>query len=248
MRVSFFEEFPTKQNLAKLKYVTWPTTMYVAAKNIKEFKKIKNSITNTQVEVGYWPILEHKEGYWLSPFSSSKAMKRVMKEVDGKKIKVMWDAELPLRHPWLFLRVDNFITNLPRIRKFFKKNGKNILSAEYPIKNSFAGSFLKMMGVSYSPKKYGNKKIVMYYTSMHKLIPTFLLSGITKLHKKYGDGLQVGLGVTDVGILGNEPIIKAKNLKRDLQEMKKIGVKEVVIFRLGGMNEKYASVIKKYVL
>ncbi len=248
MKVSFFEEFPTKKNLAKLRFVTWPTTVYVASKSIKEFNAIKRSVKNKNITVGYWPVLEHKEGYWLSPFSSSKAMKRIMDEIKEKNIKVMWDAELPLRHPRLFLRVDNFVTNLPRIRKFFKNNGKNILTAEYPIKNSFAGSILKMLGVSYSPKKYGNKKIVMYYTSMHKLIPTLLLRGITKLHEKYKDNLQVGLGVTATGILGNEPKITPKDLKRDLNEMKKIGVKEVVIFRLGGMNEKYANVIKKYVL
>ena len=247
MRVSFFEEFPTKQNLAKLKYVTWPTTVYVAAESVQEFRKITKDMKNKTVKFGYWPILKKKEGYWLSPFSSAKAMKRVIDEVSGTKIKLMWDAELPLRHPWLFLRIDNFIRNMPRIKKIFRNNGKMILTSEYPIKNFWSDLFLKLMGVSYSPKIYGNKKIVMYYTSMHKFVPKLLLRGIHKLHKKYDKNLQVGLGVTATGILGDEPIITPTNLKRDLKEMKKIGVNEVVIFRLGGMNKKYASVIKKYV-
>ncbi len=137
--------------------------------------------------------------------------------------------------------------NLPRIRKFFRKNGKNILSAEYPIKNSLGEWLLKVLGVSYSPKKYGSKKIVMYYTSMHKIIPSLLLNGIKKIHLKYGNGLQVGLGVTATGILGDEPIITVNDLKRDLQEMKKMGVEEVVVFRLGGMNKKYATLLKRFV-
>ncbi len=44
MKISFFEEFPNKQNLAKLKYVTWPCTIYVAAKSFKEFKKLRSLV------------------------------------------------------------------------------------------------------------------------------------------------------------------------------------------------------------
>ncbi len=102
------------------------------------------------------------------------------------------------------------------------------------------------MGVSFSPTKYGNTKIVMYYTSMHRAVPRLLLGGIRKLHASYGKGLQVGLGVLDVGILGNEPKITPEELRRDLEEMRKIGVSEVVLFRLSGMNAKYLKVLKEF--
>ena len=83
---------------------------------------------------------------------------------------------------------------------------------------------------------------------MHKLVRPFFLKSITRLHKKYGNNLQVGLGTIATGILGNEPILSPKGLDRDLKEMKKIGIKEVVIFRLGGLNQEYKKIIKKTIL
>jgi len=247
MKINFFEEFPTKNNLEKLKLVSWPATVHIAAKSVEEFGKIKQSISLKNIKLSYWPILKQEEGYWLSPFSNAKAVKRVVNEVKNRKINVMWDAELPFRHPWLFLRIDNFIRNKPLIKKFFKRNGKQVLTSEYPIKNKLMGFFFKRLGVSFSPKRYGNKKIIMYYTSMHKFIPIFLLKGIRKLHQRYGKNLQVGLGTIATGILGNEPILQPQELERDLKEMKKIGISEIVIFRLGGLNKEYVKVIKRYI-
>ena len=158
----------------------------------------------------------------------------------------MWDAELPFRHPWLFLRVDNFLANKPRIKKFFKQNGKNIYTSEYPVKNKFFEFLLTRLGVSFSPKRYKNKKIIMYYTSMHKLVSKLFLRNIGRLHMKYKNGLHVGLGTIAVGIHGNEPILPPKQLERDLNDMERIGVKEVVIFRLGGLDKEYVKVLQKF--
>lgn len=249
MKISFFEEFPTKKNLDKLKLINWPSTVYVATTNIEQFKKIETKIENAKIKLGYWPVLEKKDGYWLSPFSSPKAIKKIIDEINSykKPVKVMWDAELPLRHPWLFLRGDYFLRNRLIIKTFIKNNGKNVLTCEYLLKNKFMELIFKNLGVSFTPEKYGNKKIVMYYTSMHKLIPKMLHKNIENLHQKYGKNLQVGLGTIATGILGNEPILSPQNLKKDLASMKKIGIKEVVIFRLGGLNKTYLKVLKKYV-
>lgn len=248
MKVSFFEEFPNKNSLKKLELVKFKTTVYVAAKSIQEFERIKRQVSKKNVTLGYWPILDKKEGYWLSPFSSAKAVKRVIKDIENykKPLEIMWDAELPFRHPWLFLRVDYFLRNKPKIKSFFRRKGKEILTSEYPTRNKITGFLLKCLGVSFSPKKYKNKKIIMYYTSMHKLVRKIFLNNIRHLSKRYGKDLQVGLGVIATGILGNEPILSPKQLARDLKEMKQIGVKEVVIFRLAGLNEKYIKVIKEF--
>ena len=56
-------------------------------------------------------MLEKKDGYWLSPFSSSEALKRILSEVERNNVKIMCDAELPFRHPQLFLRLDDFFYN-----------------------------------------------------------------------------------------------------------------------------------------
>ena len=250
MKISFFEEFPTKNNLNKLNLVTWPTTVYVATKSIKELNKIKLGMTNKKnITIGYWPILKQEEGYWLSPFSSRKAVKRIIHEINNykKPLKVMWDAELPFRYPKLFFKINNFLINKPRIKKFFRQHGKNIYTSEYAVKNSFFESLLTWLGVSFSPKNYKNKKIVMYYTSMHKMVSHLFLKNIERLQRKYKNNLQVALGTIAVGIHGNEPILSPKKLERDLKDMKRIGIKEVVIFRVGGLNKEYTKVLKKFI-
>lgn len=248
MQISFFEEFPTKSNLAKLKYVNWNTKLYVAAKSLEEFNKIKSTVKNNKnvKEIIYWPVLKKEEGYWLSPFSSTDALKKVISDISGNDAKVMWDAELPFRHPWLFLRLDNYLRNKPMIKRFFKEKGKLISTSEYPVKNRIAEFILSFLGVSFSPKKHGNKKIIMYYTSMHKHIRRLFLKNIQKLHKRYGKKLLIGLGVIAVGILGNESLLSPEDLERDLREMQGVGVSEVIIFRLGGINKKYLKIINKF--
>jgi len=74
-----------------------------------------------------------------------------------------------------------------------------------------------------------------------------LLYGVNKMHGEFGSKLHVGLGTIATGILGDEPILSVSDLERDLEEMKKIGVSRVCMFRLGGMNLKYSRVLKKYV-
>ena len=87
----------------------------------------------------------------------------------------------------------------------------------------------------------------MYYTSMHKSLSHHLLNNVKSLHTKYGNSLHVGLGTIATGILGNEPILSPQNLERDLHNMKKIGIKEVVIFRLGGLDKEYVKVLTKFI-
>jgi len=43
MQIEFYEEFPSKENLSKLKLIKFPTKIFIAAKSIKEFKKWENA-------------------------------------------------------------------------------------------------------------------------------------------------------------------------------------------------------------
>ena len=63
-------------------------------------------------QIIYWPILEHKEGYWISPFTRRKALQRVLKELENEKTSVMLDLELPTtKNFWLYF------TQLLKFRK-----------------------------------------------------------------------------------------------------------------------------------
>ncbi|MEK6905405.1 MAG: hypothetical protein AABX24_03300, partial [Nanoarchaeota archaeon] len=65
--------------------------------------------------------------------------------------------------------------------------------------------------------------------------------------KEFGENYIVGYGTIALGVGGNEPILSPQQLEKDLQIALEVGVKEVVLFRLGGLNKKYAKVLEKFV-
>lgn len=98
MIISFFEEFPITWNISKLKLISGPTKVYLAARSLTEFNCIKKKKNAQYI---YWPILEKEEGYWISPFAKRKALQRIFAELRNKKIPVMLDLELPLKRSLL---------------------------------------------------------------------------------------------------------------------------------------------------
>ena len=88
MIISFFEEFPTEETLAKLKLVSWPTKLYVAANSVEQFRAITSVVRHNKqlLEAVYWPILKKQEGYWISPFSKQGALQQLFDELENKKI------------------------------------------------------------------------------------------------------------------------------------------------------------------
>jgi hypothetical protein len=260
MKINFYEEFPKKENLDKIKLINFPTNLIITSKSINEFKSIKNKIKNYKnkkiSDVIYWPNLDEKEGYWFSAFSKHSALKRTINELknNNKNLTIMWDAELPmLRKSLFFTQLLNYFKNKKLINEFFS-NAKNynieILTSEYPLENKFFRKILsKLFIVSFDSNIYNNKKIAMLYTSFfkkHKNIEKYLENQIITGKKLYKNNFMVALGCIAPGILGNEPLLNPRELERDLRIMKKNNIKEVVIFRLGGLNKEYIKTIKKF--
>ena len=105
MLISFFEEFPTEKDLAKLDLIKWKTKLYLAAPGLALFKQLQQKLLKREnvLETIYWPVLKKKEGYWISPFSQRKALQRVFSELKKQVVPVMLDLELPTtQHPSLF--------------------------------------------------------------------------------------------------------------------------------------------------
>lgn len=236
MKISFFEEFPTNDNLSKLKLVKFPTKIYLAAKSLQEFKQlnIKNSV--------YWPVLSKKEGYWISPFSNRKALMRVFDEMKDEKIPVMLDLELPTTHnKWLYLSSFNFFRSKKMINNFIKNYNGEIYLAEYYPEGKRKGKILNFFGLHYE-----NAKVIkMLYHSLHNFSENFVKKELQKGVGKHGKDYLVALGTISVGIHGNDPLLSVKQLKQDLKLAKQAGVEEVVIFRLAGLNKNYIEVIEK---
>ncbi len=252
MKISFFEEFPTKENIEKIKLIKFKTNIYLASKSLEEFTLLKKKLKkNKYVEkVIYWPILEKKDGYWLSPWTNRKAILRVINEVKEKKFELLWDAEYPSICKRLLIKNTinfQFIGNMFLIKKFFKEYGKKIYTAEYFFQKGFLKYFLKCLCLSFNPLVYGNKVIKMCYSSLHSYEKDFMKREMRKYVEKYKEKFIAGLGVIAKGISGKEPILKPKELKIDLKICKDCGVNEVIIYRLGGLNKKYLNVINNFI-
>jgi hypothetical protein len=239
MIISFFEEFPTKDNLNKVKLIDFPTKLYLAAPSLRIFNQIKKSINNKNIkEFIYWPVLERKEGYWISPFSKRTALKRVFKELKHSKTPIMLDLELPTRqNPFLYVtQTFNFIANKALIKRFIKSYNNKIYAAEYFPEGKWKIFTLKTLGLHYND----TKTIKMFYSSMHYFSKEFLKKEFnTASERKY----LIALGTISSGIHGNEPNLNPRVLKRDLLLAKQAGIKEAIIFRLGGLNNNYKKTI-----
>lgn len=257
MKIYFYEEFPTKENLDKIMLVGFRTKLIVAAKSLREFYSVKSAIKKYRnvKEVIYWPILEKGEGYWFSAFTKNSALKRTTNELQQSKsqLTLMWDAEIPIKKSLIFSQLPYYFKNRRIILDFFKNSEKcniKILTSEYPLESKFLRSLLfDLFLVSFDTKKYKNRKIAMLYTSFlkgHNNIEHFLENQI-KIGKKYfGEDFMVALGTIAAGISGSEPILAPEELERDLRVLKNNGINEAVIFRLGGLNKEYAKAIRKY--
>jgi len=247
--ISFFEEFPTPLNLSKIAFIKKQGNLYLAAPSLKEFLAIKKGIKNKYIQkVIYWPILTRSEGYWISPFAKRCALKRIFAELSGKSIPVMLDLELPTRqNPLLYLtQSPNVISNKRLLKNFIRTYGGDIFLAEYYPEGKRQEAILSILGLHYKEKRA--KIIKMVYHSLHDFDETFLRKEFRRGKAEFADNFLAAYGTIYAGIHGTEPLIDPKQLAIDLTIAKEEGIKEVIIFRLGGLNKTYSKVLYgKYV-
>jgi hypothetical protein len=243
MQIEFYEEFPSEENLKKLKLIKFPTKIFIASKSVDEFKKYEKIAKSykTDLKVAYWPIV--KNSYWISPFANTKDLIELFSELNKIKNPLLIDLELPLRKKWkmYFKNIFHFSKNKKLIREFIEKNKERITTAEYPF--AFVSKFMKLIGLNY---KINYERSIMWYSSMFsKFLNKKIKFNLTKIKNKSNH--SISLGTIAVGILGNEQILSPKNLEKDLEFVRKSGFKKVVIFRLGGLNRDYINVLHKFI-
>lgn len=249
MLISFFEEYPGNKILSNLNLIDFSTKIYLGDYSIEGFKQYKRELKNYKniKEFIWWPIINVNEGYWLSPWSKRKALLRTFHNLLNENIPILWDAELPRNRLLLFTQSFKFFKNKFLINSFMKRYKGKIYTAEYAFSNKISNKIFEFFGLFFSPEKYNTIQIKMMYTSMHPISENYMESKIKEGLEKYKDRFLVGLGVIATGIRGNEKLISLKNLERDLNICKKLGVSEVVIYRLGGLSKDYLRIIKKFV-
>jgi len=243
MKIEFYEEFPSKDSLEKLKLIKFPSKIFIASKSIQEFKKYEKIAKSYKknIEIAYWPII--KNSYWISPFSNTKDLIELFNELKKINNSLLIDLELPLRSRWkMYIKnIFSFRRNKKLIKNFFEKNKHRITTAEYPF--AFVSEFMKFLGLNYN---INYERSIMWYSSM---LSEYINNKVKKnlINIKDKSNYSISLGTIAKGILGNEPILSSENIKRDLKFVKKSGFNKVVIFRLGGLNKDYIHVLNKFI-
>lgn len=211
--------------------------------NLKN-EKSKNPKNSLQIkEFIYWPILTKREGYWISPFTKRKALLRIFKELENTKSSVMLDLELPTtKNTSLYLtQFFNFLRNKYLIKKFIKNHPKQVYLAEYFPIGMLKIRLLQSIGLHFKQAKV----IKMLYHSMLPFGDDFFRKELELGTKYFENDYLAGFGTIAKGIMGWEKILSPAQLKKDLINAKRAKVEEVIIFRLGGLNQSYLRVLKE---
>ena len=67
--IIFWCEFPKEVDWVKVKKeIDFKTEIYVTCRNRKEFLNLRKKIKSKYIDVGAWPILSKKDGYWWHHF------------------------------------------------------------------------------------------------------------------------------------------------------------------------------------
>ncbi len=260
MKHNFYCEYPGKKSFSKLKIINFNTSIYLASESLEDFKNNKNEakkydINNSITEFIYWPILKQSEGYWMSPFSSEKGLERILTEIEecDENLKIKIDAEIPIYDlKQIITGFKGFKRKKELLKKFIKESGENgntIITAEIPPINKYSNKIIEKLGISYDSKKYGNKQTFMCYSSIGKYLngkgEKILSKKLEDFWQDLPDGAIIGLGCMGSGQLKNEPQISYRRLEEELNILKKYDVSEVILYRLGGLNNNYLNIITK---
>lgn len=250
MIINLFEEFPTEESLSRLALIDFPVNVFLAAPNLASFYEYQERVLQYDVArvIGYWPVLEAAEGYWLSPFSKLHGIKRVISEIKSLRgqIPVLWDAELPYWSAHLLLtELDHFISARRLIRDCIY-NSDNVFVAEHRDRGMLVRRIAEMLGISFD-RSSGYLRVEMLYGNWKKdALNDMLISCKNSAGNYYPAFGAIAEGFHGRPRESSWKRIDPKKLDEQLRIAQDLNIKEVFIYRLGGLNEDYIEVIGKY--
>lgn len=251
----FWCEFPEEVNWVKVnKEINFKTEIYIASKNRYDFLKYKKKITNKNIEVGVWPVLDKEDGYWFSGFVSQK---NIDKLDDFSEFNIKIDVEPPI--------IEGKGSFLMFIRYFLKYLFKKGTNNDYLAQKINNLKNKKIIIGPIAPKIYMrryvdkiNKKNKLHenYIFYTPIIPRYLRFLFRFYYKiwfknKEPRNKYLALGPMEKGIFGEEASYKnTDEFKKDFDFAEKLGFEKIVIFNLEGLfnrkdSKEFLEIIRK---
>jgi hypothetical protein len=175
-------------------------------------------------------------------------LERVLGEVEqARNVSVMLDLEPSLKRSRL-LHFQDFKRNKDYVSKFVK-DAPSMNIEVYTVEKSYVPGFiLEPLGLSYNPEEYGNKQMKMFYSSFRRaVLPDLIVNNFfERKARQYKERNTImGLGCIIGGVHETEPVNNPEIMEYEIETAKAIGLEEVVIFRLNGLNDEYLKALSK---
>ena len=244
MKRVYWCEFPEKCNWKKVS--NWlkheKITIYVACTSRANYelwkKKIKKVSEN--IEVNAWPLLPKAEGYWFSGYCTKEAIDK-LDQYRGLKIKIDIEPPIPKRYhfftglTWLGTKFLEEPDNSPYLRKKIKSLSRDteIILSTFPLPDTILKrwGWIKEENITYNYMYYST--FMPFY--MKKLYRHYFKRHFLPKHKN----AYIAVGLIGKGIFGNEPVYRnVKQLKNDIQFLRKEGVETLVFFNIEGISQR----------
>lgn len=253
LQVSFFEEFPTNNTLENLALLHVPTKVYLAAHDLEEFRQWRDDIQQQHpaTEIIYWPLLPEEAGYWISPWSDTKALEHLFATILAEKnMAVMLDIEVPKKRSLMLRNAFLWSKNKKMIEHFLQQAPQKNITAYMIETTHLPVAIRREIGLAYDSEKFAMNPIRMYYSSFRlRFTPEIYVQARFEAEVQSaaeGKGLM-GIGLIAPGIYGSEPRYDAARLQRELKTINQTSIPEAIIFRLAGLDEEYIQVITPFV-
>ncbi len=258
MRINYFEEYPSRETLQNAAFLP-PGIIFIAARSLAEFLQHQTALATyaPHMEAAYWPILEDTTGqgsYWPGIFSHPRELQVLKEELTayrGPRLSVLLDFELPVLQPWLFLKnaihVQKNQRTIHEILSLGNERWLHLYAIEWAVTRRVFEPLLRVAGLAFCVEQYAHKPIIMHYSSM---VSARVAKGRwTRIKARLAENkrLELALGTVGTGVFGNEPLLSAEALHKDLAQALSLDVTAVTIFRLGGLTSAHITVLRSFV-
>lgn len=241
--IHFFEEYPTEANLQRARLIGFPASVFLAAETWPDFERARALLNgiNPMLTAGWWPVPTVSRA--LSVFSEVTELAALRRALAAApRGKILLDLELPIWAPHRLLRTPRSLSRSREEldRLFSTALGRHdVWTAEWP--PAAPDAVLRWLRITLP--RATTRVYMLYSSTMPRRWRRFLLNRLRPRFESQSAGIAVGVLAT--GIAGDEPILSLARFQQDLQEAVRLGAATVVIYRLGGLEQRHVRVIEK---